>query len=280
MNNTFKRTAAFAMSAMLLTGCGNGSASTAQENTDTNTLRVGMECNYAPYNWSTTTETETSQKISSVDYCDGYDVMIATQLAEDTGKEVEIVKLDWDNLILSLQNNQIDAIIAGMTETEERAKEVDFTTPYYVSTEVVIVKKDSPLAQIQSISELSGFKVQGQMNTIYDTIIDQIDGVIHEPAAETFPASVQALQSGAVDAVTSELPVAKGVCEANSDLTYIEFADGKGFAGAETDASVSIAVRKGDTELFNALQTALDAISEDERQSLIEKAVANQPANE
>ncbi len=281
MNNVTRRSTLFALSAVLLAGCGSSNtASTAETTADANTLRVGMECNYAPYNWSTTTETETSKQISEVDYCDGYDVMMATELAEKTDREVEIVKLDWDNLVLSLQNDQIDAVIAGMTATPDREEEVDFTTPYYVSTEVVLVRKDSDLADITSLEELSGRKVVGQMNTLYDTIIDQIPDVDHQPAAETFPAAVQALQAGAVDAVTSELPVAKGVTEANPDLMYIEFEDGKGFTGAEEDASVSIAVKKGNTDLLNDLQEALDTISEEDREAMMEQAVANQPANE
>ena len=213
MKFTTKSVSACLLASLVLTGCSGGSTGSSDSASDENTLRVGMECNYAPYNWSTTQSTDTSKKISDVDYCDGYDVMMATKLAEKTDKEVEIVKLDWDNLILSLQN-------------------------------------------------------------------DQIDGVIHEPAAETFPAAIQALQAGAVDAVTSELPVAIGVCQANPDLTYIQFEDGKGFSGAEQDAAVSIAVKKGNTTLLNALQEALDTISDDEREEMMLQAVENQPANE
>lgn len=282
MKHSTRTFTGIALASVLLTGCGGGqtSSSTSQSTSDSSdTLRVGMECNYAPYNWSTTEKTDTSQKISDVDYCDGYDVMMATKLAEKTDKQVEIVKLDWDNLILSLQHDQIDAVIAGMTATDERKEQADFTTPYYVSTEVVIVKKDSDLAGITSLSDLSGKKVIGQMNTLYDTIIDQIPNVTHEPAAETFPSAIQALQAGAVDAVTSELPVAIGVCQANPDLTYIQFADGKGFTGADTDAAVSIAVKKGNTDLLNSLQSALDTISDDEREDMMLQAVENQPAS-
>lgn len=281
MNRFFRNVSAVTAGAILLAGCGSSSAAsaTASATSDSNTLRVGMECNYAPYNWTTTEETDTSQPISDVDYCDGFDVMMASELADKTGKDLEIVKLDWDNLILSLQNNQIDAIIAGMTDTEEREQEVDFTTPYYTSTEVIIVQADSDLADATSLEDFSGKKVQGQMNTLYDTIIDQIPDVVHEPAAETFPAAIQALQAGSIDAVTSELPVAKGVVEANPDLAYVEFEDGKGFTGADEDASVSIAVRKGDS-LKDELQEALDTISDDEREQMMETAVANQPASE
>lgn len=280
MKNAIRSVSVSALCAVMLAGCGSGSAAAASASADANTLRVGMECNYAPYNWTTTEKTDTSQQITSVDYCDGYDVMMAEKLAEKTNKQVKIVKLDWDNLILSLQNNQIDAIIAGMTDTEEREQEVAFTTPYYVSTEVVIVEKDSDLANATSLADFSGKKVIGQLNTLYDTIIDQIPNVQHQPGAETFPAAIQALQSGAVDAVTSELPVAKGVVEANPDLTYITFEDGKGFTGADKDASVSVAVRKDDKDLLDSLQSALDTISDDEREQMMETAVKNQPASQ
>ncbi len=258
---------------MFLVGC----STTARDN---DVLKVGMECNYAPYNWSSTTPSDTSVKISSVDYCDGYDVMMASKLAEKLGKKVEIVKLDWDNLILSLQHDQIDAVIAGMTATEKRMQQADFTSPYYISTEVVIVRKNSDLTKITSIAELSGKKVMGQMNTLYDTIIDQIPNVIHEPASETFPAAIQALQAGAIDAVTSELPVAIGVCEANTDLSYILFDEGKGFGGAEKDAAVSIAVKKGNKELLDALDNALNEIDDATREDMMLKAVENQPSSE
>ena len=282
MKNAIRSVSVSALCAVMLAGCGSGSAAaaSASASADANTLRVGMECNYAPYNWTTTEKTDTSQQITSVDYCDGYDVMMAEKLAEKTNKQVKIVKLDWDNLILSLQNNQIDAIIAGLTDTEEREQEVAFTTPYYVSTEVIIVEKDSDLANATSLEDFSGKKVIGQLNTLYDTIIDQIPNVQHQPGAETFPAAIQALQSGAVDAVTSELPVAKGVVEANPDLTYITFEDGKGFTGADKDASVSVAVRKDDKDLLDSLQSALDTISDDEREQMMETAVKNQPASQ
>ncbi len=279
----FTKRAVALTSALLLAGCSSSSspaapAESASADTETSSvLRVGMECNYAPFNWTTTEPSETARQITSVDYCDGYDVVIATRIAEGLGREVEIVKEDWDNLIPSLNNGEIDAIIAGMTDTPTRRESVNFTTPYYESEEVVIVRKDSDVSGITSIQELSGRKVVGQMGTLYDTIIDQIDGVIHVEAATDFPAAVNALQHGDVDAVTSELPVAIGVTAANSDLTYITFEDGKGFAGSE-DATVSIAVAKSDPELLSEIQSVLDTISDDERDTIMTEATERQPA--
>ena len=277
--NTIRKSLTVLACAALLTGCASNTptSTAASSSNSSDTLRVGMECNYAPFNWSTTKESEYTQPISSADYCDGYDVVVAKNLADKIGKKVEIVKLDWDNLILSLNNNQIDAVIAGMTATDERKQQVNFTDPYYVSEEVLIVKKDSQYTSATSLEDFKGATVQGQMNTIYDEVIDQIPGVNHMPAAETFPAAIQALQAGSVDAVTSELPVANGVVSANPDLAIVRFAEGKGF---EADTSVSIAVHKNDDELLNALQDALKTIDTDTRNTWMEEAVSRQPANE
>ncbi|MBQ1507925.1 MAG: transporter substrate-binding domain-containing protein [Erysipelotrichaceae bacterium] len=142
------------------------------------------------------------------------------------------------------------------------------------------MRKDSDLTGISSISELSGRNVIGQMNTIYDDIIDQIEGVNHMPASDGFPAAIQALKSGAADAVTSELPVAIGVVAANPDLAYVRFENGLGFSDENGDATVSIAVKKGNDELLQKVQTALDKISEADRQRLMTEATERQPAGE
>jgi len=269
MRRSINLLASLAMASTLLTGCSN--------QTNDNVLRIGMECNYAPFNWTTTSSNETTIQISDVDYADGYDVVIASMIGKQLGKEVQIVKLDWDNLILSLNNNQIDAIIAGMTDTEERREMVSFTSPYYESEEVIIVRKNSEYTNATSIQDFSGAKIQGQMNTIYDEVIDQINNVDHQPAAETFPAAIQALQSGAIDGVVSELPVAKGVVSANSDLTMVQFTKENNF---EADTTVSIAVRKSDSELQSQIENALNNISQSQREEIMEAAVNRQPANE
>ena len=164
-----------------------------------------------------------------------------------------------------------------MTATPERKENVDFTTPYYESKMVVIVRKDSDLTGITDIQQLSGRKVQGQLNTIYDDVIDQIGGVDHVTPLATYPLMVVALQNGEVDALTAELPVAVGVTSSNSDLTYVEFDADKGF---EADTSVSIAVKKGNTELLDEIQKALDTVTEETRQQWMIEATGRQPAQE
>ena len=263
---------------LLAAGCSNNAASNGgSEQPAAAVLRVGMECDYAPFNWTQVTDSDTAVAISSVDYADGYDVVIASKLAEALGMEVQIVKTDWDSLIPSLNAGAIDCIIAGMTETPERAEAVNFTTPYYESDMVVIVRADSDLANITSIQELSGRNVLGQINTTYDDVIEQIQGVNHMTPLATYPRMILSLQSGEADAITAELPVANGVVAANPDLAIVRFAEGQGFV---VDTSVSIAVAKENTELLNNLQNALNNISEEERLQIMEDAVNRQPSVE
>ncbi|MBQ1533229.1 MAG: transporter substrate-binding domain-containing protein [Erysipelotrichaceae bacterium] len=262
---------------LLVLLCAAGCSSTNSSEEQSNVLRVGMECDYAPFNWTQIEDSDTAVQISSVDYADGYDVVIASMIAQQLGMEVQVVKTDWDSLIPSLNAGAIDCIIAGMTETPERALEVNFTTPYYESQMVVIVRADSDLTSISDIQQLSGRNVLGQANTTYDEVIDQIDGVVHMTPLATYPRMVLSLQAGEADAITAELPVANGVVAANPDLTIVMFEEGKGFV---VDTSVSIAVAKENTELLSSIQTALDQISEAERLAIMEAAVNRQPAVE
>ena len=257
----------------VLGACGNSGADAAD------TFVVGMECNYAPFNWQIGQQTETSVSIGGAGYCDGYDVMVATEIASTLGKELEIKKLEWDGLQPALESGEITAIIAGMTANEDREQGIDFTTPYYESEMVMIVRADDALVQATSIQEFAGKNVIGQMNTNYDTIIDQIEGVNHLTPKGTYPELVMSLQSKEADATTAELPVAQGIIEANPDLAIVQFAQGQGF---DIDTSVSIGLKEGsrDGELFNSVQEALNTISPETRDEWMSQAKNNAPTGE
>lgn len=257
----------------LLVGCGaNGTNSE-------NQFIVGMECNYAPFNWQTDKETETAVSIGGAGLCDGYDIRVASQIADTLGKELVVKKLDWDGLQPALQSGEIHAIIAGMTANEEREQGIDFTTPYFESEMVMIVKKDGNYVDATSINDFSGANVIGQMNTNYDEIIDQIKDVNHLTPRSSYPELVQTLLAGESDGITAELPVAEGVVQANPSLTIIHFADGEGF---DVDTSVSIGLKEGSrgSDFFNNVQAALDQISEATRQEWMNAARETAPTGE
>lgn len=266
-----------AMLSISLVACGGG-----EEGDDPGTkkiLKVGMECNYAPYNWTQSEASETSVALASGGYADGYDVQIAKKIADGLGMDLEIVKTEWDGLAMSLDSGKIDAIIAGMSPTAERAVTIDFTAPYYESELVIVVKKDSPYAQAKQLSDLTGSKITGQLNTFHYTVIDQIAGVEKVTAMETFPAMIVALTSGKIDGYISEKPGAVSAMASNSDITYVEFEDGKGFETSKEDVAISVGLKKG-SELTSQIDEILNGISVEDREQLMNDAVANQPLSE
>lgn len=262
--------------ALLLGACGDAGAG---EKETKEKFVVGMECNYAPYNYQVSETTDTSVFLGGAGSCDGYDVMIAGKIADALGKQLEVKKLEWDGLPTALQSGEIDAIIAGMTADAEREEGIDFTTPYYDSEMVMIVRKDDALANATSIQDFSGKAVIGQINTNYDKVIEQINNVNHLTPKPAYPEMVVALTSKEADGITAELPVADGVVAANPSLTYVRFAEGKEF---EIDNSVSIGLKEGtrDSEEFKAIQKALDEISAETRTELMKKAIDNAPTGE
>lgn len=225
------------------------------------TFRVGMECNYTPFNW---TQTEASEFAVPIEggggYADGYDVQIARHIAKGLGKELVIVKTEWDGLPMGVVAGLFDAIIAGMSPTEERKVTLDFSDAYYTSDLVVVVRKDSPYASAKKLEELSGAKITGQQNTFHYTVIDQIPGVQKELARETFSAMIVALQSGVVDGYVAERPGAEADTLANPDLAYVLFDEGNGFAASEEDVSIAVGLQKGSvlTDEINAILAELD----------------------
>jgi putative lysine transport system substrate-binding protein/putative lysine transport system permease protein len=238
---------------------------------------VGMECNYAPFNWTQINKTDTSVAFSSVDYADGYDVVIASRIAKELGFTLEIKKIAWEGLIPALEAGEIDAIIAGMTNTPERAKSVTFTEPYYESEMVIVVRKGDPLEKAQSIQDFGGKTLLGQINTTYDEVIDQVKDVKHAVPQATYPRMVLSLQEKEADGIVGELPVARGVVAANKDLVIVQFAKDKGF---QADTTVSVAVKLDNTALRDAVQGVLNKISQEERNKLMQAATERQPAVE
>lgn len=113
-------------------------------NTDTSngTLKIAMECDYQPYNWTQLTDVNGAVKIAnSAGYANGYDVQMAKYIAAELGMKLEVYAYAWESLIPAVQSGTIDGIIAGMSPTEERQAQVAFTDCYWSSNLVIIIKK-------------------------------------------------------------------------------------------------------------------------------------------
>jgi ABC-type amino acid transport substrate-binding protein len=240
------------------------------------TLRVGMECDYAPFNWTQAEPSDTAVPIASGGYADGYDVRIAKMIADGLGMDLEVVKTAWDGLPMAVMSGDIDAIIAGMSPTAERKQTLDFTDPYYESELVVVVQKDGKYAAATQLSDFTGAKITGQLNTFHYTVIDQIPGVDKQTAMETFPAMIVALNAGAIDGYISERPGAMAAVGANPDLTFVTFADGKGFQASPEDVAVAVGLKKG-SDLTAKINEILKGITKEQRTELMDACIKAQP---
>ncbi|CAM5363320.1 transporter substrate-binding domain-containing protein [Niallia circulans] len=262
---------------LLLAGCGTSDKS-ASGSSDDNTFRVGLEAGYAPFNWTQNNDSNGAVKIKgSSEYASGYDVEIAKKVAEGLGKELVIVKTEWDGLVPALVSGKIDAIIAGMSPTAERKETVDFSDSYYKSNLVMVVKKGSKYEKATSIQDFKGAKVTAQLNTFHYSVIDQIEGVEKKTAMDNFPAMRVALESGVIDGYVSERPEAVSASTANDKFAMVEFKEG--FKTSEEDTSIAVGLQK-DSDLTEKINKILADIPEEERTSMMDNAIKNQPAAE
>ncbi len=261
---------------MLLAGCGSSNNSEDTKTPEKETFTVGLEAGYAPFNWTQMDDSNDGVKMDgNAEYAGGYDVEIAKKIAEGLGKELVIVKTEWDGLVPALISGKIDAIIAGMSPTQERKKTIDFSDNYYKSNLVMVVKKGGEFEGAASILDFKGAKITAQLNTFHYSVIDQITGVAKEPAMDNFPAMRVALESGMIDGYVSERPEGVSAEAANENFKMVEFTDG--FNTSDDDTAIAVGVAKG-SELTTKINEILAGISEEEQTSIMDAAIKNQPA--
>ncbi|RCJ14606.1 polar amino acid ABC transporter permease [Nostoc sp. ATCC 43529] len=150
----------------------------------------------------------------------GFDIDIAKTLAEKLGFKLKIMESDFNGLIPALQANRADFVMAGMTPTPERQKNVDFSIIYYEAKDTIVAAKGSNLKQPQ---DLSGKKVGVQLGTIQEQnakkIAEKVTG-IQLKQLNKVPEVVQEIKSRRIDAAIVEDTVAKGFAQANPDLEF------------------------------------------------------------
>lgn len=266
----------FLSASILLAGCGSSSSDNTGSSGEDGTFKVGLEAGYAPFNWTQMNDSNDGVKIDgNAEYAGGYDVEIAKRIAEDLGKELVIVKTEWDGLVPALTSGKIDAIVAGMSPTSERKQTIDFSDNYYTSDLVMVVKKGGEYEGVTSIQDFKGAKVTAQLNTFHYSVIDQIKGVDKKTAMDNFTAMRVALESGMIDGYVSERPEAVSASAANDNFAMVEFTDG--FVTSEDETAIAVGLAK-DSKLTEKINTTLAAISEEERQNIMDTAIKIQPA--
>lgn len=238
-------------------------------------LRIGMEAAYAPFNWTQDDDKNGAVKIEDTNqYANGYDVQIAKQVAKALGKKPLVVKTSWNGLIPALTSGKLDMIVAGMSPTAERKKEIAFSNSYYTSEPVVLVNKDGAYANAKTLKDFKGAKITSQQGVYLYNLISQLTGAKQETAMGDFAQMRQALESGVIDGYISERPEALTAESANSKFKMIQFK--KGFEVNEEDATIAIGMRKNDNRL-EQVNAAIAKISAKDQVALMDKMIQNQP---
>jgi len=248
--------------------------------TEDGVLTVGMECAYAPYNWTQMDDSNGAVEIVNDPgkYAMGYDVMIAKKICEAYGWKLEVMAIGWDGLIPALNAGQIDAVIAGQSMTETRMQEVDMAGPYFYASIVCVTQKDNALASATGISQLSG-SCTAQTGTIwYDSCLPQIEGAELMPASETAPAMIMAVTSGTVDYICTDMPTAMGACATYDNLVLLDFSQtDDDFEVDEGEINIGISVVKGNTALKDAMDAVLGEMTVEDFNNLMNEAIGYQP---
>lgn len=246
MKKIFSMAVMSLLAAAVMAGCGTGNQSGAgqapaqqpagqeQASGEKKTLMMATSADYKPYEFHDLT--------SGKDEIVGFDVDIAKYIAKELGYEVQITDMNFDGLIPALQTNRADFVMAGMTPTPERAKNVDFSNIYYDAKNTIVSKKDSNLTKPE---QLAGKKVAVQLGSIQESAAKELAKTatgLQITSLNKTGEIIEEVKTGRVDAAILEDTVAKGFVESNPGLQYttIESAEANGSAIAFPKGSAHV----------------------------------------
>lgn len=275
-----------------LSSCGSSN-----ENPIETKLVIGMECNYQPFNWTEKKQNEFTLPISGTDeHADGYDIQIAKYLSEATGMDVEIHKLEWEALVPALQNEEINMVLAGMSVTDERLAQIDFTDPYLSSDLAFLIQKqyipegnssENPATYEELLELFDGKILICQTGVVGDGIIgtyftDTEEGknIKHADPAPNYPLAAQDVLSGNAFAMPAELPVIEAMVNLDSSKLGILHVD-ESFLNQDDlrGLDVNIGLKKGNTKLKEKLNNALSLLDGETRSKMMGEACKRSAEN-
>ena len=238
--------------ALSIVGCGNGGDNNSSASgEDISVITLATNAEFPPY------EYYEGQEIV------GIDVDFINAIGEKLGKEIVIEDMAFDSIIPAIQSGKADIGMAGMTVTEDRLANVDFTETYVHTSQAIIVNTDSDA--IKSSADLEGKTIGVQLGTTGDTYAGDVTDKV-ERYNKGFEAAM-ALSQGKIDAVVIDESVAKALAEGTENLAVLD--------EPFTEEDYAIAVKKGNQELVDELNKAINELKEDGTlQSIIDKYIA------
>ncbi|MEW6553415.1 MAG: basic amino acid ABC transporter substrate-binding protein [Actinomycetota bacterium] len=233
---------------MFAAGCGEKEEETEEKEEVTVTtleegkLLMGSDTTYPPF-----------ESIGDDGEPEGFDIDVATELADRLGLELEVVTTAWEGIIPGLKTDKYDIIMSAMTITEERLAEIDFSDPYIDSNQSIAVMKGT--TDITGPEDLAGKVVGVQVDTTGQFTAEGIPGIAEIRKYDTILIAFQELELGRIDAIMNDYPV-------NAYLSKIR-GQTEIAATVTTDEQYGIGVKKGNDELLDAINLALADIMAD-----------------
>lgn len=210
-------------------------------------LRVGLSADYAPYEFEKTVN-------GKREYA-GIDIELSKKLAKDLGVELKIVNMQFDSLLGALKTGKIDVIISGMSPTPERKKEVDFSDYYmHVQQRMIIQKKDSK--KLKKIEDFTGKNIGVQKQTTQEELAKTEIPDANVTSLTRVPEIIMSLNTGKIDGVVLEGPVAEAYLSQNTNLAFsdMEFTD--------ANKGTAIAMPKNSPKLQDELNKTIKEVKE------------------
>ena len=222
-----------AMMSVMLCACGGSKG-----------IKFGTNAEFPPFEYVTAA--------GVIGEYDGIDMAIAKEIGVQSGMDISIENMEFDSLLIALENGQIDAVISGMTITEERAKSVDFSIPYYTATQVMIVDQNSDIKTAADMADKRIVVIQGYTG---ENCVQEL-GYDYEAFKKGTEAILE-LNNGKCDVVVIDSATAQKYVKDNPNLKIVE--DPSAFEAEE----YGIAVKKGNTELLNKINSAIEKMLAD-----------------
>ncbi|HSS33562.1 MAG TPA: basic amino acid ABC transporter substrate-binding protein [Solirubrobacterales bacterium] len=240
-----------AIAALVVAGCGGSddssstsggetSASTEEASGGGEPLTVGSDIPYPPF-----------EEGKPGNYT-GFDIDLMDAIGEKIGRTPEFQDTSFDTIFTFLAQGKFEAVASAATITPEREKTVDFSNPYYISEQAILIKKGG---EIGSVEELKGATIGVQKGTTGQEFVDEKGEAGEVRPYPTGPDAVNALNAGTVEAVVMDIPVAENAVEANKGLEIS--------SPIETEEEYGIAVAQGETELLESINEGLATVIED-----------------
>lgn len=232
------------LSVTVLSGCSTGSKGSGQAN-DNGVLRIGVDDVYPPMEFK-------DDKGATI----GFDVEMANEIGKKLGKKVEFVSTAWDGIFTALKADKFDAIISSVSINEERQKEYEFTKPYISNSQVIIVgQKDT---SIKSEKDLKGKNVGVQVGTTADESAEKFikDTPFTLKKYDQIIQPFSDLKVGRLDAIIVDEVVAKYYVTTDKQSYKLT-------GGRLTNEPIGVCIKKGNTDLRDKIQKAIDDLKAD-----------------